>query len=358
MVEDNAVDAAVLEGALVSDTKPEFGNTFEVTGAGDLDSALRELSGHAFDVALLDLALPDAHGLQIVEQAQAAAPDLPLVVLTGSDDARLARVAVGSGAQDYLVKGSFGAADLMRTITYAIERKQLQLAQLDEKDRFLSLVSHELRNPLTVINAALEILAKAEPALAGKDAELVEIARKNARHLCTLIDDLVDSAAAAADRLDIRPEPVASGTLVTEVADQLGFFAARRGVTLRASVDNGLADVAADRTRVRQVLVNLTTNALKHTAPGGSVLVEAAAHDSAHVEIRVVDSGCGIAPEHLPHVFDRDFRGSGREHGANGQGLGLGLFVAKTIIDRHGGEIWIDSVIDRGTTAHFTLPVA
>lgn len=368
MVEDNPVDARVLESALTSDTGWDL--DFDVRRASDLATGLECLLAEKFHVALLDLALPDAYGLEVVEQAQATAPETPLVVLTGRDDSRLARVALGSGAQDYLVKGSFNRDDLVRTISYAIERKNLQLQQLAEKDRFVSLVSHELRNPLTVIHATLEMLGKRAVDIDEAEGQLLELARKNTRQLCTMIDDLVDSAAATSARLDVRPERSAVGPIVLDVVDQLVMIAERRGIVLTASVPDGMPDVIADQERIRQVLVNLVSNSFKHTTPGGTVMISASttsdrvpASDGAGspddmVEFRIDDTGCGIPEEHVAHVFERHYRIADQSLEPSRQGLGLGLYVCQTLVHKHGGDIWIDSIVGKGTTVHFTLPIA
>ncbi len=179
MVEDNPVDARVLESALKTQTDTD--RAFEITRAGDLASGLERVAGEKkFDIALLDLALPDAYGLEVVERIQEDAPELPLIVLTGRNDDILATIAVATGAQDYLVKGSFDRSELVRTIAYAIERKGLQLQRLASKDRFVSLVSHELRNPLTVIFATLEMLAQ-RVELDPTSDKLLQLARKNTK---------------------------------------------------------------------------------------------------------------------------------------------------------------------------------
>jgi signal transduction histidine kinase len=220
------------------------------------------------------------------------------------------------------------------------------------KDRFLATLSHELRTPLNAILGWCAILAgRSDPPEHGLD-----VIENNARAQLKLIDDLLDTAQITSSSLTIRPEPISLQRVLLDVADTVLPAAAAKQVELRTAVPRGLPRVIADPDRIRQVLLNVLGNALKFTDAGGAIDMCAGA-DSDHVQVTVRDTGRGIAPDVLPYVFEQFRRGDAGEPAL--PGLGLGLTIARAVVERHGGTIEIDSPGEnQGTICIVRLPRA
>src|SRR5580692_10732643 len=185
LVEDNPGDARLLREMF----QEQGSHNTELTHVERISEAEKHLAEHAFDIIVLDLGLPDAQGLGAIRRAHAAAPRIPLVVLTGLDDESLAAQSLHEGAQDYLIKGQIEARGFLRALRYAIERKRLERL----KDEFVSTVSHELRTPLTSISASLGLLVgKAAGNLPDPAARLLAIAFTNSQRLVRLVNDILD----------------------------------------------------------------------------------------------------------------------------------------------------------------------
>jgi signal transduction histidine kinase len=224
-----------------------------------------------------------------------------------------------------------------------------------QRDEMLGLVSHDLRNPAN----AVKMLAAAILRTAGGDgvqlpsdvAEHATAMLEAANQMDALIQDLLDSTRLEAGRLRLAPQWTAPDALVSGAIETLRPLAHAKAIALSCGVGGELPAVYADSDRVTQVLSNLIGNALKFTAAGGAVAVDATAAGN-FVEFVVRDTGAGITAEELPRVFDR-FWQSKR---TNRSGAGLGLAIARGIVLGHGGRIWIESTPGIGTAVRFTLP--
>ncbi len=220
------------------------------------------------------------------------------------------------------------------------------------RDEVLAVVSHDLRNPIGTISAAVELLGDV-PMPPEKYEEHLEIIGRAAHRIGRLIQDLLDVATIEAGRLSVRTKPVDLVQLVEEVGSQMRLGADVEGVELVVCVPEELPAVEADRDRVLQVMSNLIGNALKFTPSGGRVTV-AAGQAPRGVSVTVSDTGPGIEPEMKEHLFDRFWRGQG----TNLRGAGLGLAIVKGILDAHGTEIDVETEVGRGSSFSFTLTTA
>ena len=216
--------------------------------------------------------------------------------------------------------------------------------------------SHELRTPLTVLRSATDLLNRhrAEPLAAN--GELFDDLRSEITRLERLAGDLLTLARSDRDELELAVAPVDLGVLAAEVVRRLDPLARERGVALSAQQEPGAVVVEADPDRLGQVLLILLDNALKHTPAGGRVTVDVH-RQGADAVAEVADTGSGIAPEHLPRIFDRFYRADLARSRAEG-GSGLGLAIAKTLIEAHDGAIWLSSTPGVGTRATFRLRLA
>ena len=240
-------------------------------------------------------------------------------------------------------------------------RKEAELARLEAaheaaraKDEFLATLSHELRTPLNAILGWVQIV---ESGLTPPEklADALRIIGRNARLQAQLIEDILDVSRIISGKLEIQRSPLPALPLVISAANTALPGAIAKGIDLRVDVPASLPAVSADGGRLQQVLGNILSNAIKFTDQGGRIVLRAAA-DADRVTIDVVDSGVGIPPEFLPHVFER-FRqadsGFTRRHG----GLGLGLAIARHIVDLHGGSISVESAgAGKGSAVRLQLP--
>ncbi|HEX7978415.1 MAG TPA: GAF domain-containing protein [Gemmatimonadaceae bacterium] len=211
----------------------------------------------------------------------------------------------------------------------------------------LGMVAHDLRNPLHSIVVNARLLQQ----LPGDLESLDSIQRASAR-MSRILEDLLNVARFEAGRLDVERAPVPPGELVADAARTYRKLVVARGLEFRVSLAPGLAPVLADRERVAQVLENLLSNAMKFTT-SGTITIGVRA-DGRVVEFFVADTGEGIAPEHLPMVFDAFWQARRQDR----DGAGLGLSIVKSIVETHGGRVWATSDVGVGSTFHFTLPVA
>lgn len=236
-----------------------------------------------------------------------------------------------------------------------LQRRAGERDQLDRmKDEFVLTASHELRSPLTSVQGFAELLMLEREMLTPKQGETLEVILDNTRHLVRLINDLLDLARSDAGRLTIRPVPAEVAGLVEEAARTMRAQLDARNQTLSLEVEPGLPEVEADPDRIRQVLVNLLTNANEYCQEGAGIRVTAR-RAGADVEIEVIDDGPGIPTEQLEHIFERFMRGDAGETQRVG-GTGLGLAISKSLIELHGGTIEAESTLGEGSIVRFRLP--
>ena len=366
LVEDNAGDARLLREMF----SKESAGSFELTHKTRMSEAEAYLARGGVDVVLLDMGLPDGQGIENLRRARAAAPDVVMMVLTGLDDEGLAAEAIKEGAQDYLIKGQIENRALPRALRHAMDRQRMQAEsdrmrslQLQLRDDFLSHVSHELRSPLTSIYSFTTIVADG---LAGETSpqqgDCLQIVLRNVRQLQAMIEDLLEVTQVQEGKLSIELEAVALGEAIEYAVDTRKGVAKEKEIVVSVQCSAGLPMAYANATRVRQVLTILLDNALKFTPTGGLVNVEAGIHqkNEGFLLVKVSDTGCGIAPETVERVFGHLYQLSDlaiESCRAGRKGLGLGLQIAKELVTRLGGEIWVNSELQKGSHFFFTLPV-
>jgi signal transduction histidine kinase len=226
---------------------------------------------------------------------------------------------------------------------------------------FLSSLTHELRGPLNAINGYLDLLLEdLAGELSEQQREFVQRARTGSEHLYTLLEDLLLTARVDAGQLRLKRERVFLADLASDVLEGLSLAARDAGVSLAVQIPPALPALDADAIRLQQILRNLLGNAVRFTPAGGQVLLaartlpEVTGSGCARVEISVRDTGCGVAPEYHTRIFERFFQ-LPNPAGGRLSGLGLGLAVAKTLVELHGGQIQIESTPGAGSTFRFTL---
>jgi signal transduction histidine kinase len=246
------------------------------------------------------------------------------------------------------------ANDEIGELAHAFNSMADGLARLEQLRRnMVTDVAHELRTPLSNIRGYLEAL---QDGVTQPSPEVIGSLHDEAMLLTRLVNDLQELALAEAGQLKMVLQPTAVQQLVSKVVSAMQPTATSKGLTLRTDLQQGLPPVMADPERVAQVLQNLVNNAMSYTPAGGTITVTASPGASAaEVQLSVHDTGIGIAPEHLPYVFDRFYRVDQSRTRATG-GAGLGLAIVKQLVEAHGGRVWAESTLGEGSTFAFTLP--
>jgi signal transduction histidine kinase len=257
------------------------------------------------------------------------------------------------------VTGNDEMASLARTFNdmarqlQAADQKQREVEEL--RRNLIAWAGHDLRTPLASIQAIVEALADGVVEEAETVDRYLHTAQREIRSLSHLIDDLFELAQLEAGGLPLEESENSLSDLISDTIESFSELAARQEITLEGRVDPGVDPVVMDAQQIGRVLSNLVGNALRHTPPRGTVRVQALAHLGG-VQVEIQDTGEGIPAQDLPHVFERFYRGEKSRSRATG-GAGLGLAIAKGIVEAHGGAIDVESQPGQGTRFTFTLPV-
>ena len=219
------------------------------------------------------------------------------------------------------------------------------------RDEVLSVVSHDLRNPISAIAMCARILRESPPTDDAEREKMLTAISEATVWMQRLIRDLLDVSAIEAGRLSTERRPVSVASMIETATGMVGGEIDERSITLHVDVSSDLRVVSVDASRIVQVLANLLGNAIKFTGVGGTITVRAVNGPSG-VVVSVADTGIGIEPDALGRIFDRFWQA----HPTPRQGSGLGLAIARGIIEAHGGRIWVESELGRGSTFSFSLP--
>jgi signal transduction histidine kinase len=274
---------------------------------------------------------------------------------------------VGSLALHFKEAGALGASDrtftllLAQAAAVALHRARTYDAELDKRrraellaqarDDVLGVVAHDLRNPLNLIQMTVELIIEEELPVERR-REMLGIALRAAKQMNRLIEDLLDHVRLQAGRLSLDVEEVSVVTIIKDAEETFRPLANRRHVHFETTAQDGIS-VRADRTRVSQIVGNLIGNAIKFTPEQGIVKLRATPDDK-RVVFQVVDDGPGIPPDNISRLFDNFWQARKSDR----RGVGLGLAIAKELVEAHGGKIWVESTLDHGSTFSFSLPAA
>ncbi len=296
-----------------------------------------------------------ATGEEHLQALRSVAPRSALVVPLMAHGKPLGVVALISATRGYGEADLHLAEELGRRAALSFENARLYRAAeraIRARDEVLGIVAHDLRNPLNAILLQTAILKRSSEPEDLSRSSLEAIARSASR-MNRLIQDLLDVTRMEAGRLSVEQGRVPAQRIVSDAVDSQSALASSASVELRSEVERSVPEVWADRDRLLQIFENLVSNALKVTEPGGRITVGASGRDG-HVLFRVSDTGAGIDPQDVPHLFDRFWQA----HNAKRQGAGLGLPIVKGIVEAHGGRVWVESTPGRGSTFFFTIPTA
>ena len=349
LIEDGEGDARLIQ-ELLSEAP---GRPFTLRWESRLSSGLAR-AREGVDAVLLDLSLPDSLGLATLAAFQAAAPHVPVVVMTGLDDNEVAAAAIQRGAQDYVVKGRLDAEALARAILYAIERKNGER----RRQEFLHDVNHELRSPLAAIHGALAMLQEDAAGLRAQQSQLLAIAVTGVDQLMALTEDLAEVVRSETGKLAVAVQNLSLPAALSETAALLSKSGKARSLRFTVEAAPGLPEASADPLRLRQILGNLIGNAVKFTPAGGEIAIRCGVwkDDAAFAVVSVRDTGPGIAAADMPRLFERLYQAPS-DAADRARGLGLGLHICRELVTRQGGKIWAESQPGKGAEFSFTLPL-
>lgn len=377
--------------------------------------AFELLSKHTFDLVMTDLRLDDADGMAVLAEVRRQAPETVTIMLTGYASLDSAVKALREGAYDYLTKPC-DVEELKATVARGLDRRQLamqlrervaeletanetihdlnadlqrrvdaataelrgmfeaaqrhveELEELDRlKSQFLSMASHELKTPLTSMSGFLQVALRRmkrrlDAGMPDQEEwqreqrsilEQLEVVNRQTSRLARLVNELLDVSRIETGRIEFAFMPVDMAELTQEVVARLQTTTTRH--ELRVTSRHG-AVVSADRDHIEQVLNNLIGNAIKYSPEGGPISI-AVEPDDDEVVLRVQDRGLGIPLEDVEKIFGLFYRSDDRASRDIG-GMGLGLYISKEIVHRHGGRIWAESQPGRGSTFYVALPKA
>lgn len=337
-----------------------------------LEEALRS---REWDAVISDYCMPDFDAPRALAMVRAFCPDLPFIIASGTVGEEDAVRAMKAGANDYLMKDRLSrlaycvqreVEEARRRREYALAKeraeealrqKQLLEAENEARRRFYANLSHELRSPLTAILGYADLLQRG---VAGKlnptQAEFVGYMVSAGRHLLAVVNDILDNSRIEAGRMVLARQPVSVAEVATFVDTLFRPEAQQCGVELANEVPPDLPPVDADPVRMRQILCNLVSNAIKFTPAGRKVHLSAHPRDDG-VELLVKDEGIGIGPDDLPRLF-QDFERLGDVYQQQKiRGTGLGLSLTKRLVELHGGSIAAESQPGKGSVFRVVMPV-
>jgi signal transduction histidine kinase len=335
---------------------------FHVIGCGSADAALEHVQKRDFGVAVVDVRLPDLSGTQLLERIRGLDDRVRVIIYTGKASADSIQEALALGAFAYLEKLS-DPGELLRCVhraclelvdRYALSLEQAVAARTEELARsnaeletFASVVAHDLRSPLLTISGYCHLLQEElGEEFQATAAPYFDQILSGAARMDRLIHDLLEYSRAACSRRPLQPVDMESVVVLA----RSNLEATIRAEQAQIEVDP-LPTVIGDQTQLVQLLQNLLDNAIKFRRQPSPRVRMTASRNGDCWQFTVQDNGIGIEHEH----FDRIFQTFQRLHGREYAGTGIGLALCKKIVERHGGRIWLDSILGQGTTFHFTL---
>jgi signal transduction histidine kinase len=350
IVDDDQVDRMAVRRALRAG-----GVRAEVTDAVDVATALDAVKGEPFDCVFLDYNLPGGDGLRVLRGMRESGVDAPVIMLTGQQDTQTAVGLMKEGAADYLSKDGLTPERLAQSLRHAVRLFRAEARARDAvqaRSRFYAVMSHELRTPINAILGYNDlVLAEVYGAVHGGVKESIERSQRATRHLLELVNDVLDLSKLEAGKMEIASEPVHVPQLIEELLSTVRPVAESRGTPLDVAEDDCPDPIITDPRRVRQILLNLVSNAIKF-GEGKPVVIRCQRREGGWMELEVVDMGLGIPAEDLPRIFDEFVQLPNAAEG----GTGLGLPISQRLAELLGGELQAESTPGSGSLFRLRLP--
>jgi len=334
---------------------------FQAETAEDGNMGLQKIKEIKPDLVLIDLKMPGISGMEVLEKLTEADPKIIPVVITGYATVESAVEAMKKGAYDFLPK-PFTPEELRIIIRRGLERRKLILEteslRREKKlmeENFITMVSHQLRSPLVAIQQYFEvILARMAGEVQEKQKEMILRCRDRLEGLLNLINDWLDVARLDSGQIVDKLKPLSLKKVIKKLIEDMKPLTQDDNISLvlGSCSENDL--VQGDKETLEQVFSNLITNAIRFNKPKGQVIITIK-ENKEFIAVEVKDTGIGIAKEHLPFIFDQFYRVK-RGEDQKIKGTGLGLYIAKKIVEAHGGSIQVSSELGKGSVFKVMLP--
>jgi signal transduction histidine kinase len=349
---------------------------YEVMTARNGKEALEILRNEPITILITDIKMPEMDGFELMKKVGAEFQKIHIIGMTGYGASYTFTDVVAGGATDYIVKpftfdemrAKLGRVIRERKLIGELTQKSIELEKANEelkrldnlKSIFISSVSHELRTPLTVIKEFISLLLEGHGGTLTEDQkEYLVIAHKNILRLTNLIDTILDfSRIESGKGLKLKFEPIHLLEVIEDASMTLSQQLEEKRIVLENRIEPETPLILVDQNRLVEVLINLISNGIKFTPPGGKITLNTRGLTEKRDYLKVVvsDTGVGITPEDLPKVFDRFYQGQRTQTGIT-MGTGLGLAITKEIIEGHKGSIHAESKLGSGASFIFTLPI-
>jgi signal transduction histidine kinase len=299
------------------------------------------------------------------EQVRARADFLRDFVNTEEDDSALEELSRQNRDLVQVLSELEEKRELLERLNTKLEESNRELneanARLRElsamKEEFLALTTHDLRSPLTVISGVINFFTSGRLGeMTAEQKNMVAMMERNTQNLIELVNDLLDASKLESGTMRLDPASIELRGLVGELREQMQPLAHEKEISLEDDVPEDLPPLRADRAKLRRILVNLVSNALKFTPKGGRVRL-GASREGSLVRVSVEDTGVGIQREDLHDIFDKYAQARSRATRSE-KGTGLGLYITRQLVELHGGKISVQSEVGRGSTFSFTIPIA
>jgi len=343
-------------------------NGYQVFEAYNGKECLRIASKKLPDIILLDVLMPEMDGFKTLEhlQAETKTKEIPVVILTAvANDPHSIERGLSLGASEYLTK-PISRDELLVRVASVLRadraRKELERVKSD----FTSMIVHDIRNPLTAVKGSIEFLSEEKIGPLNDDQkEVLKISLQATNKLLDLINDILDLSKFESGKVQLTKKSIDISSVIRDVMNRMRWLTEEKHITTTFTAEKPLPPILIDISKIDQTLTNLLSNAIKFTPEHGKITVQAKQRSifdditggtREYLEISVTDTGAGIAPDELHLLFDK-YKQTKTGKIAKEKGTGLGLAICKSIVEAHGGKIWADSKLGKGSTFYFTLPI-
>jgi len=323
-------------------------------------AAINHVKNEKFDLILLDIMMPEMDGFEVCQKLKSS-PDteeIPVIFLTAKTDIDSLTKAFEVGGLDYITKPFNKAELLVRVKTHLdLQQKKKILKELiATKDKFFSIIAHDLRSPLNQLLGLSEILQKEiESDRTAEVLKLANLMNKSAKSGRSLLENLLEWSRSQTGSINISPEVLVVSKFAKEVIALNGDNALQKSISIKNKI-NKYITAYADGNMIKTILRNLISNGIKFTQNGGEIILDASVSEHS-VTVTVSDSGIGLAKDDISKLFKIDINPKTIGNSSE-KGTGLGLILCKEFVEINGGQIWVESEIGKGSSFHFSLPLS